>query len=499
MTELHDAPVIREDESRNTSWATKINYGIGISGRAVANGLTGRLERYTLTVLQMNQLPVTILMILGQAFDGIGDLFMGTVIDNTRSRWGKFRPWWATGTVTNALATALLFSVPTALANNPTAGTTVAYVAIMWLMWDLTYTLVDVSYWSMIPALSAGVTPRDRDIISTIPRVFSGVFGIATAFNLNIITWLGGGSFGNIDASYMFTGFRIFSITFACIYLVTSLYGAITVKEPNIALPTAEKRETIGLGKALRILWNNKQTLVVVAIFILFNLAANMTNSASDFFFNYVSDYSGTEFGIFNTATALSSFIGMLLFPVASKKMGRTRFFKLTFLLPVLACLGMFLFSTFMPGVFIPFLLSMVVGHIGYGVMGVMQNVMLADTVDYGEWKTGKRNDGILFCTLTMLSKFAGLLNNGVSMGTNRIIRFGGEFYAAFEAGGHVLTRFQANGIRLRMFGFSPIALLAAFLVFTFFFKLTPERVAEINLDLAERRRLEEQSKAEIA
>ena len=497
MTQLQDPPVTRHEEPEALSWATKINYGIGITGRSVANGLTGRLERYTLTVLQMNQLPVTILMIFGQAFDGISDLFMGTIIDNTRSRWGKFRPWWAAGTLTNALITMLLFSVPTALANNPTAAATVVYVAIMWLLWDLTYTLVDVSYWSMIPALAP--PGKERDIVSTIPRVFSGVFGLATAFNLNIITWLGGGSFGDIDASFMFRGFRIFSIVFSCIYLVTSLYGAIKVKEPRIALPTEEKRETISLSKALGILWRNKQTLTVVVVFILFNLAANMTNSAADFFFQYVSDYSSNEFGIFNTVTAIAGGIGMFAFPILSKRMGRTRFFKLTFALPVIACAGMFLFSTFMPGVFIPFLLSMMVGHFGYGVMGVMQNVMLADTVDYGEWKTGQRNEGILFCTLTMLSKIAGLLNNGVSMSTNRVIRFGGEFYADFAAGGHVLTRFQANGIRLRMFGFSPIALLAAFIIYVSFHKLTPERMEEINLELIERRREAEQIKAEIA
>ncbi|MCL2531336.1 MAG: glycoside-pentoside-hexuronide (GPH):cation symporter, partial [Oscillospiraceae bacterium] len=429
MTELQDPPVTQQDESLKTSWATKINYGIGITGRSVANGFTGRLPYYTTTIMGMHHQHVAPLMIFGQAFDGLSDLIMGTIIDNTRSRWGKFRPWWALGTMLNAIATVLLFGVPATMAANPAAATTVAYVAIMWLMWDLTYTLVDVSYWTMIPALApAG---QERNIVSTIPRVFSGVFGIATAFNMNLVSLLGGGDFNYAHGDHMFGGFRYFAIAASIIYVITSLYGAITTREPNPALRIeGEIRPRVNPLKAFvaaaKTLWGNKQTLAIVVVMILFNLGQNMTNGASIFFFRHVSEYTDNEFGVFNLAMGLASGIGMFLFPVATKYIGRTRFFRIAFLLPVLGCAGMFLFSQSMPGVFIPFLLSMILGHIGYGVMGVMQNVTLADTVDYGEWKTGQRNEGILFSTLTTLSKLAGLLGNAVAITTQWVIRFGG-------------------------------------------------------------------------
>ncbi|MCL2446377.1 MAG: MFS transporter [Oscillospiraceae bacterium] len=488
MTELQDPHVI-QDEPEKARWATKnnINYGIGVAGRSVANGFTGRLQYFTTTIMGMHHGHVAPLMIFGQAFDGLSDLIMGAIIDNTRSRWGKFRPWWGLGTVLNALATVLLFGVPSAMAANPAAATTVAYVAIMWLMWDLTYTLVDVSYWTMIPALAPH--GEQRDIVSTIPRVFSGVFGIATAFNMSLVSVLGGGEFNNAHGDHMFLGFRYFAIVASVVYLITSLYGAFTVREPNPAVRVqGEVRQRVNPIKAFveaaKILVGNKQTLAIVVVMILFNLGQNMTNSAAIFFFRHVSQYSDAEFGIFNLAMGLASGIGMFLFPMATKRIGRTRFYRLAFLLPVLGCAGMFLFSQFMPGVFVPFLISLILGHIGYGVMGVMQNVTLADTVDYGEWKTGQRNEGILFSTLTTLSKLAGLLSNAVGITTQWTLRFGGAFGVPAQ-----VSAFQANGFKLWMFGFSPIALLISFLVFTFCFKLTPKRMAEITADLAERKR----------
>ena len=476
------------------NWATKINYGIGITGRSVANGFTGRLQYYTTTIIGMHHEHVAPLMIFGQAFDGLSDLIMGTIIDNTRSRWGKFRPWWALGTLTNAIVTVLLFGVPATMAQNPAAGRTIAYVAVMWLLWDLTYTLVDVSYWSMIPDLAP--PGKERDIVSMVPRIFSGIFGIAVAFNMNLVSFLGGGSFSEASGDHMFAGFRYFAMVASALYLVTSLYGAAVVKEPNMALPDPNRVRPNPLKafvEALKILWGNKQTLTVVIVFILFNLGQNMTNGASIFFFRHVSQYTDNEFGTFNMAMGLASGIGMFVFPLATKYLGRKRFYKLAFVLPVVGCAGMFMFSQLMPGVFIPFLISMIVGHMGYGVMGIMQNVMLADTVDYGEWKTGQRNEGILFSTLTMLSKLAGLLGNAVGIGTQWTIRFGGRFGVPA-----VLNPFQINGIKLWMFGFSPIVLLIAYTIYTLFFKLHPARMEEINTDLVERRREEELTKAEV-
>ena len=459
-----------EEQEKRLSWATKINYGIGISGRSLSNGLSGRLSYYLMTVLQMNRGLQGPVLVIGRLWDGLNDLLMGTVIDNTRTKWGKFRPWIAIGALTNSLVMVGLFGLPGTLRGNQTGM--FAYIAVLWLLWDMTYTMVDVAYWSMVPALAS--TPKERDQVATIPRIFGGLFGVATAFNMQIINYLGGGD--------EFIGFRRFAIVTSIIYVITSLYGAATVKEPKLALPTEEKKDSIGLGKAISILAHNKQALVAVAVMILFNLAANLTNGTAIYYFRHVLE-NDTQFGIFNILMGVSTGVGMFGFPFFTRIFDRRKVYALAFALPCLGCAGMALVRSQLGGSFLPFAAAFFVGHIGYGIMGVMQNVMLADSVDYGEHETGVRNEGIIFCTLTMLSKLAGALYDLISLAVFSFVQFGGQDDA-------IATPEAVKGIAWLMYGFPPIALAISFTIYVTLYKLTPQRMEEIHGAL-ERRKME--------
>jgi len=407
------------------------------------------------------------LLVAGRIWDGLNDLIMGAVIDNTRSKWGKFRPWWAIGTITNAFVMVGLFGGPAGLRDRPIGQ--FAYILVLWLLWDATYTMVDVAYWSMIPALTS--SPKERDQISTVPRIFAGVFGAATAFNIQIIEFLGKGD--------EFIGFRYFAMITSVIYAITSLYGAATVREPKLALPD-EKKESIGLGKALSILWHNKQALVVVVVMVLFNLAANMTNGAAIYYFRFVLGNTD-QYSFFTILTAVSSGVGIFGFPFFTRWFNRRKVYALAFALPCVGSLGMALANARLHGQFTPLVAAAVVGSVGYGLMGVMQNVMLADSVDYGEAQIGQRNEGIIFCTLTMLSKLAQALNDLVSLATFSVVRFGGQ--AAVAA-----TPAAVKGISCLMYVFPPIALAISFAVYAALYKLHPERMAEIREALAARK-----------
>ena len=462
-----------EQQETRLTWATKINYGIGTTGKSLSNGLSSRLQYYLLTVLHMNRGLQGPLLVIGRIWDGLNDLIMGMVVDNTRTKWGKFRPWIAIGALTNSLVMVGLFGGPAALRENQAA--LFGYITVLWLLWDMTYTMVDVAYWSMIPALSS--SPKERDQISTIPRIFAGVFAVATAFNIQIIDFLGKGD--------EFTGFRRFAIITSIIYVITSLYSAAFVREPKLALPRHlgmpnEKKETIGLGKAVSILVHNKQALVVTAVMILFNLAANMTNGVAIYYFRFVVE-NDTQFSFFNILTGLSSGIGMFGFPFLTKRFDRKKVYALAFALPCIGCAGMALANLALRGQFLPLIAAAFAGHIGYGLMGVMQNVMLADSVDYGEFETGIRNEGIIFCTLTMLSKLAGALNDMVSLATFSAVRFGGQ--DAVTA-----TPAAVKGIACLMYVFPPIALAISFALYKALYKLSPGRMEEIHGALEERR-----------
>ena len=454
---------------RKLTLATKINYGVGAIGKSFSNGLSGRLQYYLLTVLHLDKRLLMPMFAIGRIWDGVNDLMMGTMIDNTRTKWGKFRPWIVIGSITNAIMMAGIFGAPAPLQGRPMGM--FAYITVMFLLCDMTYTMVDVGYWAMIPALSS--TPKDRDQIATIPRIFGGILGVATSFNMTIIGWLGGGD--------DIVGFRRFAVLTSVIYVMTSVYSAALVKEPNIALPSEEKKK-LGILDALKVLIHNKQALVIVAVMLLFNLAANLTNGVSTYYFMNVIG-SETQLGIFGIIPGIANGIGLVAFPFLTARIGRKKVYGIAYLLPLIGYAGMAAADILMPKQFIPLAVSTLVGFIGYGFMSIMQSVMLADAVDYGEYQTGERNEGVIFCTLTMLSKLAGAANDVVTLAVFSIVKFGGQDAV-------VVTPAAEKGISALMYILPVIALVLSYAFYRLMYQLSPEKMDEVRLALGERKKM---------
>jgi melibiose permease len=462
-------------EEENVSWVTKLNYGIGAVGKSLNAGAGAQLQIYLTSILHVPRLFIAVLFFAGRLWDGVNDLIMGTIVDNTHSKYGKFRPWIAIGGVTNALAVSGYFARPGLLAQHP-AGMLV-YIALLFLLGDLTYTMIDVSYWAMIPALSRG--KRARDQLSMLPRIFSGVASIANAFIWNIVFALGGGKEDGQQAA----GLLRWTLITAVLYVITSVYCAATVREPNAQLPKpAGERERFSLGRALSILLHNDQALVIVGVMILFNLACNLTNGVMGYYFLHVLKKE-TQLGFMNILWGAAQAVGLFLFPLLSGWFGRRKVYIGSLLLPCAGYAAMFLADHLLPEEFIPLAAAAFLASIGYGSMAVMQSVMLADAVDYGEHRTGLRNEGIIFSTLTMLSKLAGALQALILMAVFAVVKFGGE--DAVEA-----TPEAVAGIKFLMYMLPPVVLVLALLVYFAGYRLSEGRMAQINAELAQRRGL---------
>ena len=462
-------------EEQKASWATKINYGMGATGKGLSYGVYGKLELFLLTVLHIDKKLLMPLFFLEKIFDGVNDMAMGIIINNTYTKWGKFRPWCAIGAVTNALMVVATFGPPGALRSHPVW--LFAYITFFYVMWDITYTPVDVAYYAMIPALSS--SPKERDQFATIPRLFSGIVGIPMAFTMAIAAKIGDGEGQDAWGSGLF---RLAVIT-SVIYAITSVYSAAMTKEHNTAPPPPkEQRVKFSLGDALRILWNNKQVMVVVGVMILFNMANNLTNGAGVYYLLFVVKNENLE-GMLNLLKGAANGVGLFLFPVISGWLGRKKVYSSTLLLPCLGYIAMAIVTYTVPtqSIFIPLAAATFATCIGYGSMSVMQSVMLADGVDYGEYETGHRNEGIIFSMLTMLSKLAGAFSSLATMITFSVVKFGGEH--AVEA-----TPLAQKGISFLMYVLPPVLLLAAFALYRGAYKLTPERMEQVKAELEERK-----------
>ena len=152
-----------------TSWREKIFYGVGAIGLDLSYGMFySFLSDYLVSTLHLAEGFLLLLTPLARIWDGINDPMMGTIVDNTRTKHGKYRPWIVIGAASNAIVLFLLFS-KFGLSGTPLY----IYIAVMYILWGMTNTLADIPYWSMIPSFTSD--PNDRNMVSTVARTFSGL------------------------------------------------------------------------------------------------------------------------------------------------------------------------------------------------------------------------------------------------------------------------------------------------------------------------------------
>lgn len=173
----------------NLTVKEKVSYGIGAVGKDMVYSIvTGFLMLYYDTVLGISTTFIGVLFMVARTLDAFNDPFMGIIVEKTHTRMGKFRPWLLIGTVLSAIALYAMFAVPRSLSGTPL----LIYASAAYILWGTTYTLMDIPYWSMIPAISAA--GRERENISVIARSCAGLgFAVPTALTMLVVPILGNG------------------------------------------------------------------------------------------------------------------------------------------------------------------------------------------------------------------------------------------------------------------------------------------------------------------
>ena len=150
---------------KNLTLGQKIAYGLGAVGKDMVYMLSASYVLYYFQdLLGVNAIAMGVILLVARIFDAFNDPIMGVVVAKTKTRWGKFRPWLLIGTLTNAVVLFLMFAAPPTL----DASGLVAYAAVSYIMWGVTYTMMDIPYWSMIPAFTKG--GKEREGLTTLAR-----------------------------------------------------------------------------------------------------------------------------------------------------------------------------------------------------------------------------------------------------------------------------------------------------------------------------------------
>ena len=167
----------------------KYTFAFGALGKDLIYGMIATFSMlYFTDVLNISPLFIGGMFFAAKLWDAFNDVFMGMIIDNTRSRWGKFVPWLVSGTLLNAVVFVVMFT------DFGLSGTgLLIFVTVIYILWGMTYTVMDIPYWSIIPNLTSD--PQEREKISVLPRIFASIGNslIIAGFGVTIISALGGG------------------------------------------------------------------------------------------------------------------------------------------------------------------------------------------------------------------------------------------------------------------------------------------------------------------
>ena len=424
----------------------KYSYGIGAYGKDLACGIVYTfLMIYFTDVVGINPAFVGTLFLMARLWDAINDPIMGMIVDNTRSRFGKFRPWIFIGTVLNSVVLFLLFRKP------DLEGTSLyLYYSVMYILWGMTYTIMDIPYWSMIPTLAT--TKEDREKISVVPRIFASLGGLTvTTFGIALVNKLGNGN--------QIKGFEYFALGIVIIFIISTIVTCINVKEKTQVQVNNEK---VNIKQAFNILKQNDQLLVFIGIVLAYNLAMQLAGGAAIYYFKYVA---GKE-----SLFSLYSFFkvaeigGLMLFPVVTRKIGRQQVFRMATILPMFGLITLFISGLIAPQSILFISVSAVLLNLGSGFLLGSTTVMLADIVDYGEYKLGSRNESIIFSAQTLLVKLASALSGWlIGVGLSLI---------GYVAGAAVQSNITIIGIRVIMTIIPSIVALVMYVIYKSKYKI---------------------------
>lgn len=405
------------EQKKYLTMKERVCFTVGAFGRS---GIYTLMSMYTLVFFQngagLTLEQGTTIILIGRIFDAINDPMMGMLVDKTRSRWGKMRPYLLFAPVPIAICTIMLFSAPFE------QGSTAAFVwaFVTYILWGVAFTVQDVPFWG----LSSVITPLESERTSFIStaRLGSTFGGILPALLIPIL----------YQSNLGYTkGFFVGGVIFALLGCGLSILIFFVSKE---RVPKSDKTPSF---KETFVVLGKDKLLIIVIIAAVLGSTMVTANQCADYIGNYLIIQNYTDFSqIFDSSgnvlenvdaaaaydfwiprgtivTTLTVAIGvgmvpaMAIFPILRKKLSLKTIYigSAAFGLVVHAlCYIVLSQDVTNVNIYILWVFLFLMG-LPLGIYNVITYALIADAVDYLEWKTGERHEGVCFSFQTFLSK----------------------------------------------------------------------------------------------
>jgi melibiose permease/lactose/raffinose/galactose permease len=441
--------------------SNRFTFGLGTVGRDMLYSLVSMYLIVYMTEI-LNLPDSTMWWIAGvftalRIFDAFNDPIMGFLVDNTRSRFGKFKPWIAVGGVVGGILTVLFFT-DLGLTG---AGYIIAFV-ILYLVWDITYGANDIAYWSMLPSLSINQTEREK--IGSFARICANIGMFACVVGIIPVTKALG---GDKNAWFIFA-VAIVLITWA--FLCFPLFG---VRE-NRAI--VNKQEKTSLKEMFRVLFKNDQLMWTAISMALFMIGYCTTTEFGVYFFKYAFK-NEDMYSVFAAVLGVSQLLALSVFPLFTKKFTRRQLYTAATALLVLGYIVFF----FAPMNMLIIGLAGVLIFIGEAFIQILMLMFLSDTIEYGQLKLGRRNESITFSVQPFINKIGGAIASGILTVTLIISGINSAASPDDVSSSGLLT------MKIAMLIFPLVSIVAGYIVYRFKFKIDKKMFDEIVTELGKR------------
>lgn len=467
------------EKKRNLTGREKAGYGLGAVAKDMVYMLSASYVLYYFQdIMGVNAFAMGVILLVARIFDAFNDPIMGVIVAKTRTRMGKFRPWLLIGTMTNAVVLYLMFACPPALDGSGL----IAYAAVTYILWGVTYTMMDIPFWSMIPAFTRG--GKERENLTTLARSCSGVgSALVSIFTVMIVHALGtmAGASGATEVERL--GFRYFSLIVAVIFVVFIIITVTSIKEN----PTTNM-ETASIGDMFLSLVRNDQAMAIVVTIVLVDVAMYITSNLVIYFFKY--DLGGTGwyngYTLFNTVAGAAQILSMMiLYPLLRQglKIANTTIFYAGLVMSMVGYGILLAFSAGGAKNLLFFLIPGVLIMAASGMNNVLITIFLANTVDYGEIKNHRRDESVIFSMQTFVVKLSSGIAALVASITLGVLKLSNKATTAADQVvdfSQSVNTAQKMGLRLVMTLIPAAVLVIAFAWFRKRYKLNDKKVLEL-------------------
>ncbi len=456
----------------NSIFKTALGYGIGAIGLDLSYGMFySYLSYYLSSVLGLEEAFLLLITPLARIWDGINDPMMGTIVDNTRTKFGKYRPWILIGAICNAVVLFLLFT-SFGMSGLPLY----IYIGIMYVLWGMTNTMADIPYWSMVPSFTS--EEKERNLVATVARSFSGIGqGIISILTPIICPLLSSGM--TDEKGYSATGFSRWAGICGVALVFFATVCILVTKEKNVVY--GEKKK-FSLKQIFEVIKSNDQLVVFIVFAMLSNAGWYLTSSTAVYYFTDSLGNSQLQ-SLFQTIGTVGSVLGLLVVPVLSKWFTKRTTYTISLVTAIAGYALMLITGPILKLNVVIMDVCYILASVGVSSMFVSQTIFLADIVDYGEYKNGERSESITFSMKGFLQKMAYTMQTIVLFGGLGLMNYNEQITTV-----KLVNETTKTGIGIICFGVPMLFFLASLVVFRKKFKVYGELADKVHDYIIEKR-----------